>query len=83
MLLELGKASPLVLVCEDIHWSDPSSADLLVRLLPLVRESRVLVCFTTRPERTVPGWRIVAPSTSENAGYLETKRAKLGHLFAL
>jgi 3,4-dihydroxy 2-butanone 4-phosphate synthase/GTP cyclohydrolase II len=27
--------------------------------------------------------RIEAPSTSENASYLETKRTKLGHLFAL
>ena len=26
--------------------------------------------------------RIVAPSTEENAGYLETKRTKMGHLFA-
>ena len=27
--------------------------------------------------------RIEAPSTSENASYLETKRTKLGHLFAV
>ena len=27
--------------------------------------------------------RLEAPSTDENAGYLETKRTKLGHLFAI
>jgi 3,4-dihydroxy 2-butanone 4-phosphate synthase / GTP cyclohydrolase II len=32
--------------------------------------------------RVDEGVRIVAPSTSENASYLETKRAKLGHLLA-
>ena len=32
--------------------------------------------------RVVDGVRIVAPSTEENSGYLETKRAKLGHLSA-
>jgi 3,4-dihydroxy 2-butanone 4-phosphate synthase/GTP cyclohydrolase II len=32
--------------------------------------------------RVVEGVRIQAPQTSENAGYLATKRAKLGHLLA-
>ena len=32
--------------------------------------------------RVDEGVRIVAPSTTENASYLETKRAKLGHLLA-
>ena len=32
--------------------------------------------------RVDEGVRIQAPSTSENASYLETKRAKLGHLLA-
>ena len=29
------------------------------------------------------GSPIVSPATNENAGYLETKRAKLGHLRAI
>jgi 3,4-dihydroxy 2-butanone 4-phosphate synthase/GTP cyclohydrolase II len=33
--------------------------------------------------RIADGVRIVAPPTDENAGYLETKRSKLGHLFKI
>lgn len=50
---------PLVLILEDIHWADPSSTDLLVKLLPLVKEAPVLFCFLTRPEHEVPGWKLV------------------------
>ena len=70
LLLALSEAQPLVVVCEDIHWSDPSSAELLVRLLPLVRETRILFCFTTRPERTVPGWRIVTAARDALGGIM-------------
>ena len=27
---------PIVLVCEDIHWADPASVDVMVQLLPLL-----------------------------------------------
>ncbi|HVU13216.1 MAG TPA: protein kinase [Phototrophicaceae bacterium] len=52
-------AAPLVVVCEDIHWADTSSVEVLTKLLPLIPMMRVLFCFTTRPERDVPGWRLV------------------------
>ncbi|MDP8929863.1 MAG: AAA family ATPase [Actinomycetota bacterium] len=51
---------PLVLVCEDVHWADPSSADLLTRLLSVVEETPLLLILTSRPERDVPGWRLVS-----------------------
>jgi class 3 adenylate cyclase/tetratricopeptide (TPR) repeat protein len=41
---------PLVLVIEDVHWLDESSAVLLEHLLPLVREVPLLVCGVSRPE---------------------------------
>lgn len=65
LLRALSQAEPLVLVCEDIHWSDPSSADLLARLLPLVRQTRILFCFTTRPQRNVPGWHIITAARDQ------------------
>ena len=50
---------PLILVLDDIHWVDPSSAELLVKLLSLTGEAPILFCFVTRPERDTPGWRLL------------------------
>jgi predicted ATPase len=55
----LAARQPLVLVLEDLHWADPSSTDVLVRLLPLASAAPVLFCLVTRPERDAPGWRLV------------------------
>jgi predicted ATPase len=50
---------PLGLICDDIHWADPSSTDLLIKLLPLTEDTPVLFCFVTRPDTDAPGWRLV------------------------
>ncbi len=50
---------PLILVLDDIHWVDPSSAALLTKLLPLTGVTPLLFCFVTRPERDTPGWRLL------------------------
>ena len=49
-----GQASrrPLVLVWEDLHWCDPSSAQVLQALLPLTRELPLLILSAARPEET-------------------------------
>jgi tetratricopeptide (TPR) repeat protein len=47
----LASARPLVLVFEDLHWADASSAALLEALLRLVEELPVLFVFALRPER--------------------------------
>lgn len=60
LLQALAARRPLVLILEDIHWADPSSTDLLIKLLPLASETPVLFCFVTRPERDTPGWRVIA-----------------------
>jgi 3,4-dihydroxy 2-butanone 4-phosphate synthase/GTP cyclohydrolase II len=49
----------------------------------LTNNPRKLVGLEGYGLRVVGGVRIVAPETDENAGYLETKRAKLGHLRAI
>jgi class 3 adenylate cyclase len=59
----VGRAAnrrPLVLVCEDLHWADPSSLALLEHLLPLpARTPLLLVCvFRTEIDRSHPVWRI-------------------------
>ncbi|HZU86716.1 MAG TPA: adenylate/guanylate cyclase domain-containing protein [Anaerolineaceae bacterium] len=56
----LSAHTPLILICEDIHWADPSSVELLLRLLPLVQESAVMFFFISRLDQEVPGARLLA-----------------------
>ena len=42
------------MVCEDVHWSDPTTRELLDLLVDRVPTLRVLVIITFRPEFTPP-----------------------------
>ncbi|HKQ75815.1 MAG TPA: protein kinase [Blastocatellia bacterium] len=55
----MASERPLALMLEDIHWADPSSIELLIKLMPLASESPVLFCFVTRPESSAAGWKLV------------------------
>ncbi|MFN2132358.1 MAG: tetratricopeptide repeat protein, partial [Anaerolineae bacterium] len=50
---------PLVVVCEDLHWADPTSVALLERLLTLTERAAVLFFCVLRPDTEHPCWRIV------------------------
>ncbi|MGH2809270.1 MAG: ATP-binding protein, partial [Actinomycetota bacterium] len=54
-----SKQLPVVIVCEDLHWADDSSVELLSRLLPVARDSRVMFLFTSRREPQTAGWRLL------------------------
>jgi tetratricopeptide (TPR) repeat protein len=54
LVASMASGTSLVLVAEDAHWIDPSSAELLAEVLPVVLGRPVLVCLTMRTERT-PG----------------------------
>jgi len=55
-LLELLAASqPLVLVLDDLHWSDPGSIELLSALLHRPPSAAVLVAFALRPRQVPSG----------------------------
>jgi class 3 adenylate cyclase/tetratricopeptide (TPR) repeat protein len=60
LLRTLAERQPLLLVLEDIHWADPSSVELLAKLLPLSAGAPVVFCAATRPDREAPGWRLVS-----------------------
>ena len=47
---------PLLLLVEDVHWADPTTLEVLDRLVDRVGSERVLLLITARPE-FVPGWR--------------------------
>jgi class 3 adenylate cyclase len=52
--LKLGELQPTVLLVEDLHWCDPSSLELLARLVGQSATARVLLIGTARPEFTSP-----------------------------
>ncbi len=45
---------PALLVCDDLHWADPASVELVLHLLPLARETRYLTILAFRPDPTSP-----------------------------
>jgi len=67
LMLALAARQPQALILDDIHWADPSSTDLFIKLLPLSGEAPILFCFVTRPDRDAPGWRLVT-SARETLG---------------
>jgi len=61
----LARTRPTVLVFEDLHWMDASSAALLEHLLPLVEKVPLLIIGLSRPERDTPGTRLRELSTRD------------------
>jgi class 3 adenylate cyclase/tetratricopeptide (TPR) repeat protein len=49
---------PLILVCEDLHWADHTSLELLERLLALTDHAPLLLVCVFRPETEHNCWRI-------------------------
>lgn len=50
LLQALALRQPVALILEDLHWGDPSTLELLTRLLEEGRPSPVLTLLTARPE---------------------------------
>jgi ABC-type oligopeptide transport system substrate-binding subunit len=48
---------PLVLVCEDLHWADPTSMELLQQALALVERVPLLLLCIFRPVKDHACWR--------------------------
>src|SRR5215831_14287356 len=51
----LARSTPVLMVFEDAHWSDPTSLELLGRAVVRIRTLSVLLIVTFRPEFE-PGW---------------------------
>jgi class 3 adenylate cyclase/tetratricopeptide (TPR) repeat protein len=58
MIAHAARARRLVLVCEDLHWADPTSLELLERLLPLTDRAPLLLICLCRPQSDHGSWRI-------------------------
>jgi class 3 adenylate cyclase len=70
LLEAMASVSPLILVLEDLHWADPSSIELFVKLLPMVSSVPLLLCMTVRPDHDAPGWRLVTAAREVLGGSL-------------
>ena len=49
-LQRLADRSPLLFIVEDAHWIDPTTLDLIARIIDRIREMRVLLLITFRPD---------------------------------
>jgi class 3 adenylate cyclase/predicted ATPase len=54
MVVELAKTLPLLMLVEDAHWIDPTSLELLNRLVEGVEHLPALIVATFRPEFAAP-----------------------------
>ena len=46
----LADRCPVVFIVEDAHWLDPTTLDLLTRIIDRIRQMRVLLLITFRPD---------------------------------
>jgi class 3 adenylate cyclase len=56
---------PLVIVCEDIHWADPASVELLTKLLTIVGRIPLLLVCVSRPDRDAAGWQLIGSARDQ------------------
>jgi ABC-type oligopeptide transport system substrate-binding subunit/class 3 adenylate cyclase len=63
----LAEREPLVLVCEDTHWADPSTLDALGELLALTDRTPLLLLLVGRSERQHDSWRLKLRAETEYA----------------
>jgi len=54
----LAMKQPVILMFEDVHWIDPTSKELLERLLGVTERASLMVLCAFRPWRDEPAWEI-------------------------
>jgi class 3 adenylate cyclase/predicted ATPase len=53
-LAGLARQQPVLMICEDAHWVDPTSLEVLGRTVDRIKTLPVLLIVTFRPEFTAP-----------------------------
>jgi class 3 adenylate cyclase/predicted ATPase len=67
LLLEMSSRQPVCLILEDIHWADRTSVDVLLKLIPALLNSPIIVCLVTRPEPDSSGWNLIEDARNQPA----------------
>jgi class 3 adenylate cyclase len=60
VLRTISAQRPIVLVCEDLHWADPASVEVVRQLLPLATQLPLLFVGALRAETDTPGWTLIS-----------------------
>lgn len=58
-LCGLAVESPLVIVFDDLHWSDEASLNLLLKVADLSKTQPILFICMSRPDTTTASWNII------------------------
>lgn len=61
--LALSVNRPALVIFEDLHWIDPTSLDLLLRVIPRIVNTRTMIMVTSRPEYQPP-WTDLAHNST-------------------
>jgi class 3 adenylate cyclase len=61
-LQALAQTAPTIIVCEDLHWADPSSVELGSQIVPMAAQSPIVFVFVTRADKDAAGWKLIAQS---------------------
>ena len=54
LFVHLSIQSPLLLLAEDLHWVDPTTLELIGKILERIASTRILALITYRPEFKAP-----------------------------
>ena len=54
VLLEIASRQPLLLIIEDLHWTDPTTLEFLNLLVDQIATTRIFALFTFRPNFNPP-----------------------------
>jgi class 3 adenylate cyclase/tetratricopeptide (TPR) repeat protein len=54
-LERLTEEAPVLAICEDLHWADPTTLELLGQVVEQIEDLRLLLVITTRPDMQ-PSW---------------------------
>lgn len=54
LVLNVAGSDPFLLVVEDLHWADPTSLELLGKIVDRIPGTSVMMILTARPEFSVP-----------------------------
>ena len=58
LITSTARQGSTVLVCEDLHWADPTSLELLERIVKLPEQIPLLIICLLRPDQSCEAWRL-------------------------
>ena len=74
LLQRLSEQQPVLFLVEDAHWIDPTSEELIRQVAEGIRDARVVLLVTCRPEYT-PSWSNASQLTRLSLNRLSQKQS--------